>query len=91
MAKKSLDQCRDGREFERYALAKGARVEQCKAGVKIYAPGGQWNGDRPYVLIHSNHPHDLPNGTRAAIIKGLIALGLGVIILGLPIILQLAY
>ncbi len=90
MAKKNLEQCRDGQEFERYALAKGGRVEQCKNGIKIYGPNGQNNGEYPYVLVHSNHPHDLPNGTRAAIIKGLIAIGLGITVLAMSI-LQFAF
>lgn len=79
MTKKNLDRCRTGHDFERYAVSRGARVETCSTGVKIYGSNGQRNGDYPYVLIHSNHPRDLATGTRAAIIKGLIALGLGVI------------
>lgn len=79
MAKKNLDQCRTGNDFERYAVAHGGRVESCSNGVKIYGTNGQRNGDYPYVLIHSNHPRDLATGTRAAIIKGLVAIGLGVI------------
>ena len=69
-----LDECRKGKDFIRYAVAHGGRVEICAKGVKIY--GNQNNGTYGYALIHSNHPNELPTGTRCALIKAFRAIGL---------------
>jgi len=71
MAKKTLNSCRTANDFVRYAQRNGADVVDCKKGVKIY-------GDRPdqYAVIHSNHPRELATGTRSALVKALISIGI---------------
>jgi hypothetical protein len=74
MAKKTLEQCKTHQDFVRYAKKNGATVEQCKKGVKIY------NGDSAqYAVIHSNHRKDMATGTRSALIKAFLAIGLAAI------------
>jgi len=72
MAKKTLKACRTASDFVAYAQAHGAEVVTCGKGVKIFA------GERKdqYAVIHSNHPRELVTGTRAALIKAFIAIGL---------------
>ena len=71
MSKKTLEQCRDGKDFERYALAHGGSVVTSGKGIKIYGP----NGNSGYAVLHCNHPKELATGTRCALIKALVALG----------------
>lgn len=68
--KKQLKQCRTAKDFIGYARYKDASIEQCCKGVKIY-------GSKPgYAELHSNHTKELATGTRAALIKAFIAIGL---------------
>ncbi len=71
MAKKTLKACRTANDFVAYAQAHGAEVVTCGKGVKILK-------GRPdqYAVIHSNHPRDLATGTRLALVKAFIAIGL---------------
>lgn len=71
---KNLNQCKDPNDFIRYAKRKKGKVVSCGKGVKIYGPVPPG-----YALIHSNHPRELATGTRMAIIKAFIAIGLGMI------------
>ena len=73
MAKKRLEACRKPDDFIEYSLGKGAIVENCAKGVKIFPPDGRRD---EYALIHSNHPRELATGTRHALIKKLLAIGL---------------
>jgi len=73
MAKKQLDACRTPKDFVGYARGKGAVIEPCSKGIKIFPPNGRRD---EYALIHSNHPRELATGTRYALIKKLLALGL---------------
>ena len=77
---KRLNQCKDAQDFIRYANHKRTEIGEtvsvvaCSNGVKVYGP------IKPnYALIHSNHPRELATGTRMAIVKALISIGLGMI------------
>jgi hypothetical protein len=85
MCKKNLNQCKDPNDFIQYAKHKKGTIVVCGKGVKIYGPV-----PTGYALIHSNHPRELAKGTRMAIIKALIAIGLGVISLAAYILPALA-
>ena len=76
MAKKRLDACRDAKDFIGYAKSRGAVIENCSKGVKIYPADGRRD---EYALIHSNHPRELATGTRWTLIKKLTAIGLALI------------
>ncbi len=76
MSKKNLQACSKATDFISYAEDHGGKVKTCGAGVKVYGP----NGNGGYVSIHANHPKELATGTRAALIKAFIALGLGVLL-----------
>jgi hypothetical protein len=84
MGKKRLDQCKTGPDFVGYARRttrkRGGSVKEIKAGVLVKGPP---DGPAPddCAVIHSNHPRELATGTRAALIKKLIALGLGLMVL----------
>jgi len=89
---KALYQCRNANDFIRYAKHKrtemgddSVAVVVCGKGVKVYGPVPP-----NYALIHSNHPRELATGTRKAIIKALIAIGLGIIGIGVYILPALA-
>ena len=71
MAKKTLKACRTANDFVAYAQAHGAEVITCGKGVKIL----KGRTDQ-YAVIHSNHPRDLATGTRLALVKAFIAIGL---------------
>jgi hypothetical protein len=71
MAKKNLKACRTASDFVAYAQAHGGEVVTCGKGVKIF----KVRADQ-YAVIHSNHPRDLATGTRAALIKAFVAIGL---------------
>jgi hypothetical protein len=78
MANRSLEQCRKSKDFIKYAKSNGGHIENCTKGVKVYGPNGAPdNTNCGYALIHSNHPKELKTGTRAALIKAFIAIGLG--------------
>lgn len=83
MAKKNLEQCRTAKDFIKYAERQGGVVEGSKKGVKVYGPNDG------FAVIHSNHPRDLATGTRAALIKALVAIGLGVVLCGLASLVQM--
>jgi hypothetical protein len=85
MSKKNLEACRTDRDFLGYVQFKGGEIIHCAHGVKIFGP------KRPgYAVIHSNHKKELATGTRAALIKTLIAIGLGGLSIGIFIISKLA-
>ena len=77
---KRLNQCKDAQDFIRYANHKRTEIGEtvsvvaCSNGVKVYGPIPP-----NYALIHFNHPRELATGTRMAIIRAFIAIGLGVI------------
>lgn len=74
MCKKNLSDCRSGKDFCRYAETHGAEVR-----------GG--NGSHQRVSTDRGttfvpyHNGDMPTGTRCAIIKQLLAIGITVFIL----------
>lgn len=71
MAKKTLKACRTASDFVGYAQSHGGEVITCGKGVKII------NGRKDqYAVIHSNHPRELATGTRSALVKAFIAIGL---------------
>lgn len=70
MAKKSLTQCRSGKEFIAYAASHGAEIRNGGRHTKVVGPNG---GTCPIP----NHPGDLPTGTRHSIIKMMTLIGLG--------------
>ena len=73
MCKKTLRSCRTKADFIGYVRHKKGRIVQGTNGVKIY-------GTKPgYAELHANHTKELATGTRATLIKTLIAIGLGVI------------
>jgi hypothetical protein len=75
MCKKTLRACRNKADFIGYARYKKARIVQGTHGVKIYGP-------KPgYAVLHANHTKELATGTRAALIRTLIAIGLGVFVI----------
>jgi hypothetical protein len=77
VCKKLLKQCETPGDFIRYSCHKGGKIIKSKKGVKI-------QGTKPgYVELHSFHNRRLANGTRAALIKGLIAIGLGGMMIGI--------
>jgi hypothetical protein len=85
MCRKTLTSCRTEKDFLGYIQYKGGEIIRCTHGVKIIGP------KKPgYAVIHSNHKKELATGTRAALIKALIAIGLGGISLGIFIINKLA-
>jgi hypothetical protein len=84
MCKKNLRQCKDGNDFIAWARSKGGIINQSTHGVKIYGPKSG------YALIHNNHVRELATGTRMALIKVLIAIGLGGLSIGIFIINKLA-
>ena len=71
MAKKNLNACRTANDFVGYAKRNGGTVVPCKKGVKVY-------GDKKdqCAIIHSNHPRELATGTRSALVKAFVAIGL---------------
>jgi len=69
---KTLDSCRTANDFERYARKHGARIVRCKKGIKVYGPDGR----EMHAVIHNNHPKELATGTRCALVKTFIAIGL---------------
>jgi hypothetical protein len=71
MAKKTLKACRTASDFVAYAQAHGGEVITCGKGVKIL----KGRKDQ-YAVIHSNHPRELASGTRSALIKMFVAIGL---------------
>jgi hypothetical protein len=71
MAKKNLKACRTASDFVTYAQAHGGEVVTCGKGVKIFK-----GSKDQYAVIHSNHPRELATGTRSALIKAFIAIGL---------------
>jgi len=84
MRKKNLRQCKEGNDFIAWARSKGGIINQSTHGVKIYGP-------KPgYALIHNHHARELATGTRMALIKALIAIGLGGMAIGIFIINKLA-
>ena len=71
MAKKKLTACRTASDFVAYAQANGGEVVSCGKGVKVFK-----DKSAGYAVIHSNHPRELASGTRAALVKAFVALGL---------------
>jgi len=72
MAPKTIRNCRKASDFIAAIEKQGGCVENCGKGVKIYGPDGRRD---QYAVIHANHPRELATGTRAALIKGLLAIG----------------
>jgi hypothetical protein len=72
---KTLQSCRKAKDFIGYAEQHGGQVVQTNGCVKVFEPKG--NGG--YATLHANHPKELATGTRAALIKAFIAIGLGVL------------
>jgi len=68
---KLLDDCRTARDFFSYAESKGGRIENGGRHTKIVGPGG----GRVAIPTHNG---DILTGTRRAIVKMLIAVGLGI-------------
>jgi len=73
MCKKNLRSCRTSRDFIGWVRHKKGEIIPSGDGVKIY-------GTKPgYAELHANHTRELATGTRATLIKTLIAIGLGVL------------
>jgi hypothetical protein len=72
--KKRLDQCKSGPDFVQYSQRQGAFVKHGTRHDIIYNDRGQ--------VASPRHNKDLPTGTRNSIMKGLIAIGITVAILG---------
>jgi len=78
MCRKKLTTCRTEKDFLGYIQYKGGEIINCAHGVKVFGP------KKPgYAVIHSNHKKELATGTRAALIKALIAIGLGGMVIGI--------
>lgn len=70
MRKKTLEACKTHNDFVSYGKKHGGRVEPGSRHSKVYGPNG---GMAPVP----HHKGDLATGTRFAIIKMFIAIGLG--------------
>ena len=69
MAKKSLQQCRSGKDFVRYAEKAGARIENGKGShAKVYNDKG--------IAIVPRHNNDLGKGLRFTLIKTFVKMGI---------------
>ena len=83
MAKKTLEQCKTGRDFIGYAEHRGGYVDrQCGSHAIVKAPSG---GTCPVPV----HPGEIPTGTRYSIIKRFITIGLAVMILSIGLLVML--
>jgi predicted RNA binding protein YcfA (HicA-like mRNA interferase family) len=74
--KEDVNSLRTGREFVDYAKRHGAEVTPGKGShIKIRTKKG--------LVIVPNHPGDLAVGTRRAIVKAFVAIGLAVVLIAL--------
>ena len=75
MAKKTLDKCRKGKDFIGYAARQGAEIKNGKGShAKVYTDKGMCPVPR--------HCKDLPTGTRRAIMRQFMAIGIMLLLLG---------
>jgi len=81
MSRTELRQCRTGKEFISFAKSRGAGVRNGHGSHQIVS---RWGYSIP-VPVHGNR--DLPKGLRCAIIKQFIAVGISILVIGLPVIL----
>lgn len=76
MTKKHLSECRSSGDFLNYGEKQGAWLEAGAGScIKVCTERGK-------AIVH-HHPGDLAKGTRAALVKAFLALGLGALLAGL--------